>query len=101
RVLDVSPYPPGHNTPLPSKRLPPASFKRLLGSYPTRGGIDEQIDDKRLESVGSEAHVRTHETQRPFPLLPRNGLGHIGRVSEVDRHQECGHVVRSRPVEIG
>src|SRR5438034_10262907 len=28
---DDSPCPPGHNTPLPLKRSPPASFKRLLG----------------------------------------------------------------------
>ena len=32
RVVDASPCPPGHNTPLPLERSPPASFKRLLGS---------------------------------------------------------------------
>src|SRR5216110_2762114 len=32
RVVDDSPCPPGHNTPLPLKRSPPASFKRLLGA---------------------------------------------------------------------
>src|SRR6266566_8342459 len=31
RVVDVSPCPPGHNTPLPLERSPPDSFKRLLG----------------------------------------------------------------------
>src|SRR5207244_7946372 len=31
RLLDDSPYPPGHKIPLPLKRSPPASFKRLLG----------------------------------------------------------------------
>src|SRR5205807_7878073 len=31
RVVDDSPCPPGHNTPLPLGRSTPASFKRLLG----------------------------------------------------------------------
>src|SRR5436190_18026947 len=29
----------GHNTPFPLKRSPPASFKRLLGSFAWRTGI--------------------------------------------------------------
>jgi len=29
-VVDDSPCPPGHNTPLPLKRSPPVSFKRML-----------------------------------------------------------------------
>src|SRR5216110_3198080 len=32
RVVDDSPCPPGHNTPLPLERSPPVSFKRLLGA---------------------------------------------------------------------
>src|SRR6266480_3545518 len=31
RMWDDGPCPPGHNTPLPLERSPPASFKRLLG----------------------------------------------------------------------
>jgi len=31
RGVDDGPCPPGHNTPLPLERSPPASFKRLLG----------------------------------------------------------------------
>ena len=30
-MLNVSSCPSGHNTPIPLKRSPPASFKRLLG----------------------------------------------------------------------
>src|SRR5438105_12507951 len=30
-MWDDSPCPPGHNTPFPLERSPPASFKRLLG----------------------------------------------------------------------
>ena len=33
--MDDSPCPPGHNTPLPLRRSPPVSFKRLLGARPT------------------------------------------------------------------
>src|SRR5205823_12578792 len=36
RVVHDSPCPPGHNTPLPLKRSPLASFKRLLGGWPWR-----------------------------------------------------------------
>src|SRR6266568_8041972 len=38
--LNDSPCPPGHNTPLPLERSPPASFKRLLGSALTSSGAD-------------------------------------------------------------
>ena len=31
-MVDDSPCPSGHNTPFPSERSAPASFKRLLGS---------------------------------------------------------------------
>src|SRR2546422_8519654 len=31
RPWDDSPCPPGHNTPIPLRRSPPVSFKRLLG----------------------------------------------------------------------
>src|SRR6266566_6175846 len=34
RVVDVSPCPPGHNTPIPLERSAPGSFKRLLGGVP-------------------------------------------------------------------
>ena len=37
RVVDDSPCPPGHNTPLPLERSPPVSFKRLLGRCGTIG----------------------------------------------------------------
>src|SRR6266480_1557027 len=33
--VDDSPCPPGHNAPLPLKRSPPGSFKRLLGRTPS------------------------------------------------------------------
>src|SRR5206468_2206870 len=35
-----SPCPPGHNAPLPLRRSPPASFKRLLGC-PPHGPADQ------------------------------------------------------------
>jgi len=39
-MLNVSSCPPGHNTPVPLERSPPASFKRLLGgTFPERRSV--------------------------------------------------------------
>src|SRR5437667_8749802 len=43
RVLDDSPCPPGHNTPLPLRRSPPVSFKRLLGGRLRRSGTAQCV----------------------------------------------------------
>src|SRR5437660_9446514 len=51
---DDSPCPPGHNTPLPLERSPPASFKRLLGRRPLelRWNCHERVQKGRRLDVG-------------------------------------------------
>src|SRR2546423_11075085 len=51
RVVDDSPCPPGHNTPLPLERSPPGSFKRLLG----RPSIDRIADESKCPGGGQNA----------------------------------------------
>src|SRR5881396_2653318 len=58
RVVDDSPCPPGHNTPVPLERSPPVSFKRLLGG-----------------SIGYRELKCTFRGDDPNPsLAPRNNL---------------------------
>src|SRR2546430_11572511 len=76
-MWDNSPCPPGHNTPLPLKRSPPASFKRLLGGSLTLQILPKaphQPDVDKTESpVGGRAY--------PVVLLrvrsKQNGRAHV------------------------
>src|SRR2546430_10525055 len=70
--MDESPCPPGHNTPIPLKRSPPASFKRLLGSAGPGDGLVSAVDEltRRLEEQilaarGTQPHRHVHLNDRP------------------------------------
>src|SRR5437773_373625 len=63
-MRDDSPCPPGHNTPLPLKRSPPVSFKRLLGAgfRPPTDRVDRFSDEAPLRGtmpsrVGATDHL--------------------------------------------
>ena len=64
----------GHNTPLPLRRSPPASFKRLLGRCDPVLLSAEEIEDrspKRQEDWQPEYNVR----QTPLPVDEWNEEG--------------------------
>src|SRR2546426_3829838 len=87
RVVDDSPCPLGHNTPLPLKRSAPASFKRLLGGNLARRSHQSapahDSERRRVESVDhgprvedvanhpSEAHRNYDPREAPAQADPR------------------------------
>src|SRR2546422_4279829 len=73
RVVDVSPCPPGHNTPFPLRRSPPASFKRSLGG-PT---INQCVPSTRRVTCPVVGWGLGIQTGRQPPLRSRSlGIDH-------------------------
>src|SRR6266704_5515116 len=70
--LDDSPCPPGHNTPLPLERLPPVSFKRLLGGC-------------RHEREREECGDQDIRNKRGDEKVPHDK----DRVADVGKEKEC------------
>src|SRR6266571_6059938 len=91
RVVDDSPCPPGHNTPLPLKRSPPASFKRLLDSGICSLGAEEprmptlnvrrRIDAHHLHMCRLRTRKGTNEKVGADLLVPE-----INRVAQILGH---------------
>src|SRR2546423_9941040 len=69
RVVYDSPCPPGHNTPLPLKRSPPVSFKRLLGIRPTEeAGMDDLELWKHMAKALSQICDAVNLLRKPDPI---------------------------------
>src|SRR6266849_8002793 len=58
-MVNDSPCPPEHNTPLPLKRSPPASFKRVLGS------AYQELRGRRLDPPSPQSLLRAHQARLP------------------------------------
>src|SRR2546422_1095862 len=77
RVVDDSPCPLGHNTPLPLERAPPASFTRLLGSGEVRilnqaHQITKRIGDRCYTNVATDVlNGRLQARARSSEVLDR------------------------------
>src|SRR5437764_12411831 len=82
-MWDDSPCPPGHNTPLPLKRSPPASFKRLLGGSLTLQILPtapHQPDVDKTESpVGGRADLLVWLRVRSKLAAPLRAAPLLGR----------------------
>src|SRR6266700_796654 len=71
---------PAHNTPLPLKRSPTASFKRLLDSALRNDAA------QNARTSPSSALLRERPGARPAPQSPRSSSGLFVRPHAADRH---------------
>src|SRR5438876_4463627 len=86
-----SPCPPGHNTPAPLERSPPASFKRLLGSsiaiktsgrvgprgHPALAGRGHSGSSEQPgRARGNRAVLAWHRVHHEAPRLPDQAAQH-------------------------
>src|SRR3989442_12575377 len=81
-VLDDSSCPPGHNTPIPLRRSPPASFKRMLGR--------DHRETRQLEPA------RSAHTHNPPSLIPDRKPPCKRATAQLDRFRNSDDVLVRR-----